>query len=80
MEYKVAQTLKQVEVHSAMLQQQASLGIVPGGQPGAESSQALVPINNGAPGNGNNMSVEQATQVAFLRDQLQLEAQKREQI
>ena len=57
MEYKVAQALKQVEVHSQILSQQASQGIAPGSQPGGDSS-ALVPANQGSAG---NMSVEQAT-------------------
>ena len=37
MEYKVAQALKQVEVHSQILSHQASQGIAPGGQPGGDS-------------------------------------------
>ena len=66
-EYKVAQALKQVEIHNVMIQQQTAQG----GQAGPDS-QALVPINGGgAVGHGG---IEQATQVAFLRDQLMQEA------
>ena len=72
-EYKIAQALKQVEVHSQMLQQVTQL------QGAAAADGALVPVANGGQGGNRSMSVEHATQVAFLRDQLNEEHQKREQ-
>ena len=56
-EYKIAQSLKQVEVHSQMLQQVSQL------QNAAGADGALVPANG-----GGALGVEHATQMAFLRD------------
>ena len=55
-----------------MLQQVSQL------QNAAAADGALVPVANGGPGGNRALSVEQATQMAFLRDQLNEEHQKRE--
>ena len=72
-EYKIAQALKQVEVHNQMLQQVSQL------QNAAAADGTLVPIATGGQGDNRALGVEQATQMAYLRDQLNEEHQKREQ-
>jgi len=71
MEYRINSALKQIEVHSTMMSQYASVA-----QSGQSPSSALVP-SGGIGGSGGDALVN-STQLAFLRDQLADERQKRE--